>query len=73
MQQFTFTELWGHMGLFARLVVYVLLLMSLSSIVVMAERLVSFVRSSRGGLTWPETISVGRRKKYWSCEFPAAQ
>ncbi len=47
MQHFTFMEMWHHMGLFARLVVYVLGLMSLSSIFVMAERLVSFRRSSR--------------------------
>jgi biopolymer transport protein ExbB/biopolymer transport protein TolQ len=47
MQQFTLTELWGHMGLFARLVVYVLGLMSLSSIIVMAERFVSFTKSNR--------------------------
>jgi biopolymer transport protein ExbB/biopolymer transport protein TolQ len=45
--QFTLTELWHHMGLFARLVVYVLFAMSLSSIVVMAERLVSFAKSNR--------------------------
>ena len=36
MQQFTLTELWGHMGLFARLVVYVLGLMSLGSIIIMS-------------------------------------
>ena len=47
MQQFTFTELWAHMGLFARLVVYVLAIMSASSVLVMAERLVSFARSRR--------------------------
>jgi biopolymer transport protein ExbB/biopolymer transport protein TolQ len=47
MQQFTLTELWGHMGLFARLVVYVLAIMSASSILVMAERLVSFGKSKR--------------------------
>jgi biopolymer transport protein TolQ len=45
--QFTLTELWHHMGLFARLVVYVLGLMSLSSIIVMAERFVSFTKSNR--------------------------
>ena len=45
--QFTLTELWHHMGLFARLVVYVLGIMSLSSIVVMAERFVSFAKSNR--------------------------
>ena len=47
MQQFTLSELWGHMGLFARLVVYVLAIMSLASIVVMAERFVSFLKSNR--------------------------
>jgi biopolymer transport protein ExbB/biopolymer transport protein TolQ len=47
MQQFTVLELWHHMGLFARLVVYVLALMSVSSVVVMAERVVSFARSRR--------------------------
>lgn len=47
MQQFTLTELWGHMGLFARIVVYVLGIMSLASIVVMAERMVSFLKSNR--------------------------
>jgi biopolymer transport protein ExbB/biopolymer transport protein TolQ len=47
MQQFTLTELWSHMGLFARIVVYVLGLMGLASIIVMAERLVSFLKSSR--------------------------
>jgi biopolymer transport protein ExbB/TolQ len=47
MQQFTISELWGHMGLFARLVVYVLGIMSLASIIVMAERVVSFIKSNR--------------------------
>jgi biopolymer transport protein ExbB/TolQ len=47
MQQFTLAELWGHMGLFARLVVYVLGLMSLGSIIIMAERFVSFLKSNR--------------------------
>jgi biopolymer transport protein ExbB/TolQ len=47
MQQFTLTELWNHMGLFARMVVYVLGIMSLASLIVMAERLVSFMKSNR--------------------------
>jgi biopolymer transport protein ExbB/biopolymer transport protein TolQ len=47
MQQFTLTELWGHMGLFARLVVYVLGIMSAASLIVMAERIVSFLKSNR--------------------------
>jgi len=45
--QFTLTELWGHMGLFARLVVIVMGVMSVASLVVMAERMVVF-RKSRG-------------------------
>lgn len=44
--QFTLTELWGHMGLFARGIVIVLGLMSIASLVVMAERLVVFRKSS---------------------------
>ncbi len=47
MQHFTITELWAHMGLFARLIVFVLGIMSLASIVVMAERIVSFIKSNR--------------------------
>jgi len=44
--QFTIVELWAHMGLFARLVVYALALMSVASVVVMAERVVFFLKSS---------------------------
>jgi biopolymer transport protein ExbB/biopolymer transport protein TolQ len=47
MQQFTLTELWGHMGLFAKIIIYVLAIMGFASIIVMAERFVSFVKSSR--------------------------
>jgi biopolymer transport protein ExbB/biopolymer transport protein TolQ len=46
MNQFTISALWGHMGPFARLVVYVLGAMSLSSLAVMAERGVTFLRSA---------------------------
>ncbi len=56
MQQFTMSELWGHMGLFARLVVYVLGLMSIASIMVMAERFVSFVRSGRDSRRFAATL-----------------
>jgi biopolymer transport protein TolQ len=47
MQQFSFGDLWSHMGLLARIIVYVLGLMSASSVMIMAERVVSFIRSSR--------------------------
>jgi biopolymer transport protein TolQ len=43
--QFTLTDLWHHMGLFARLIVAVLGVMSVASLVVMAERLIVFNRS----------------------------
>jgi biopolymer transport protein TolQ len=45
--QFTLSDLWAHMGLFARLVVMVLAVMSLSSLVVMAERMVVFRKTRR--------------------------
>jgi biopolymer transport protein ExbB/biopolymer transport protein TolQ len=47
MQLFTVSELWGHMGLFARAIVFVLGAMSLASIGVMAERAMTFFRSRR--------------------------
>ncbi len=62
MQQFTLSELWGHMGLFARLVVYVLILMSFSSILVMAERLISFLRSNRDSRTFAAKLAGAIQK-----------
>jgi biopolymer transport protein TolQ len=50
--QFTLTDLWAHMGLFARLVVMVLAVMSLSSLVVMAERMVVFRKTRRDSRTF---------------------
>ncbi|MBK7864139.1 MAG: MotA/TolQ/ExbB proton channel family protein [Archangiaceae bacterium] len=44
--QFTLGELWQHMGLFARLVVGVMGIMSIASLFVMGERLVFFMRMS---------------------------
>jgi biopolymer transport protein ExbB/biopolymer transport protein TolQ len=55
--QFTLAELWHHMGLFARLVVYVLGAMSLSSIIVMAERFVSFAKSNRDSRRFATTLA----------------
>jgi biopolymer transport protein TolQ len=43
--QFTLTDLWAHMGLFAKLIVVVLGAMSLLSLVVMFERIFTFMRS----------------------------
>jgi biopolymer transport protein ExbB/TolQ len=44
--QFTLGDLWQHMGLFARLVVGVMAIMSIASLFVMGERLVFFMRLS---------------------------
>jgi biopolymer transport protein TolQ len=44
--QFTIGDLWGHMGLFARLIVILMGIMSFASLFVMAERLVVFNKSS---------------------------
>lgn len=44
--QFTLTELWGHMGLFARLIVIVMGIMSLTSLLVLGERLFVYSKSN---------------------------
>jgi biopolymer transport protein ExbB/biopolymer transport protein TolQ len=56
MQQFTPAELWSHMGVFARAVVYALGLMSVASIAVMVERCVAFARSSRDGRRFARAV-----------------
>lgn len=43
--QFTITDLWHHMGIFARAIVFVLVIMSFTSLVVAIERWVVFGRS----------------------------
>ncbi len=55
--QFTLTELWGHMGLFAKFIVFVMAGMSVASLVVMAERLFVFTRSSRESRGFAEKLS----------------
>jgi biopolymer transport protein ExbB len=47
MQSFSFMEMWANMGAPARAVVIVLAMMSVYSLGVMAERLVTFVRAKR--------------------------
>jgi biopolymer transport protein ExbB/TolQ len=44
--EFTLTGLWGSMGLFARIIVIVMGVMSISSLVVAAERIVVFMKSN---------------------------
>jgi len=45
--QFTLSDLWHHMGLFARLIVAVLAIMSSASLLVACERLIVFRKSRR--------------------------
>ncbi|HTS81989.1 MAG TPA: MotA/TolQ/ExbB proton channel family protein [Myxococcaceae bacterium] len=55
--QFTLTDLWHHMGLFARLIVAVLGVMSVASLVVMAERLIVFNRSRTESRNFAEKMA----------------
>ena len=43
--QFTITEIWHHTGLFARCIIFALAAMSITSLVVIAERMVVFRKS----------------------------
>jgi len=55
--QFTLTDLWHHMGLFARLIVAVLGVMSIASLVVMAERLIVFNKSRSESRNFAEKMA----------------
>jgi biopolymer transport protein ExbB/TolQ len=56
--QFTLSELWAHMGLFARLIVGVLAVMSTASLLVACERFVAFRKSRKQSLQFAEDISA---------------
>jgi biopolymer transport protein ExbB/TolQ len=56
--QFTMAELWGHMGIFARVIVIVMGVMSVMSLVVMAERVVVFRRSRSESRTFAEKMGA---------------
>jgi len=56
--QFTITDLYAHMGLFARLIVFVLGIMSVLSLVVMAERLVVFNKSRSESRNFAERMAA---------------
>ncbi|MFO0743374.1 MAG: MotA/TolQ/ExbB proton channel family protein [Labilithrix sp.] len=55
--QFTLTELWGHMGLFARLVVIAMAIMSVISLIVVAERLLFYNKSKQDSLSFAEKLA----------------
>lgn len=54
---FSLSTLWGHMGLFARGIVIVLLTMSLASLFVMADRLVVLRRSQRESRAFAQRLA----------------
>ena len=56
--QFTLAELWGHMGIFARIIVIVMAFMSLLSLIVMAERLVVFRKSRSESRSFAEKMGA---------------
>ncbi|HEY6561423.1 MAG TPA: MotA/TolQ/ExbB proton channel family protein [Polyangiaceae bacterium] len=56
--QFTLTDLWAHMGWFARGIVAVLLLMSMASLLIACERVVVFVRAERSSRVFAERMAT---------------
>lgn len=55
--QFTLTELWASMGLFAKLVVGVMAFMSVGSLVVMIERIIVYARSGGESRAYAEKMA----------------
>jgi biopolymer transport protein ExbB/biopolymer transport protein TolQ len=55
--QFTLSELWAHMGLFARLIVFALGLMSTASVLVAVERLIAFRKGRKDSFKFAEEIT----------------
>jgi biopolymer transport protein ExbB/TolQ len=55
--QFTLSDLWSHMGLFARFIIAVLLLMSTASLLVACERFITFRKSRAQSLRFAAEIS----------------
>jgi biopolymer transport protein ExbB/TolQ len=56
--QFTLTEMWGHMGIFARGIVIVMAFMSVLSLITMAERWVVFSRSRSESRSFAEKMGA---------------
>lgn len=60
--QFTLTELWGHMGLFARFIVALMAVMSFASLVVVAERVLLFRSSRKQSRLFAEQMAAALEK-----------
>jgi biopolymer transport protein ExbB/TolQ len=56
--QFTLTELWHHMGLFARVIVGVMAIMSIASLYVTAERLFTLRKAKRQSLAYARKMGA---------------
>lgn len=54
--QFTLTELWAHMGLFARLIVIAMAIMSTVSLLVAVERYIALSRSKKQSLAFAREL-----------------
>src|SRR4028119_504349 len=50
--QFTLSEIWAHTGLFARFIIFTLGIMSIASLVVMAERMIVFRKTRKDSRTF---------------------
>ncbi len=50
--QFTLAEIWAHTGLFARCIIFTLAIMSVASLVVMAERILVFRKTRKDSRTF---------------------
>jgi biopolymer transport protein ExbB/TolQ len=55
--QFTLSDLWAHMGLFARFIIAVLAIMSIASLTVACERFFSLRKSRRQSMQFATTMS----------------
>src|SRR5690606_38026964 len=55
---FTLTELWSHMGVFAKFIAIILGIMSLTSLLVMFERLFMFMRSNGDSKTFAAKVGA---------------
>ncbi len=55
--QFTLSELWANMGLFARLVVITMMLMSVASVIVVAERILFYFKSRADSISFAERLA----------------
>lgn len=54
---FSFSELWGHMGFFAKLILILLVLMSVFSLVVIGERAIAFSKARKESMQWVGELS----------------